>query len=135
MPESITVLIVDGDESVRRALARMMRAGGFESVCVDSVDSLLQQDLPASAAVLLIDVKTARQSGISLHEQLDARALKLPVIYLTDCETERSRSQAKLLGAAGYFRKPVDDQALLDAITFAIQNDKAFDPKASAGFS
>jgi FixJ family two-component response regulator len=134
MPASITVFIVDGDESVRRAMARMMRADGFQAVCAESVESLLQQDLPASEAVLLVDVKTARQSGTSLHEQLNARALNLPVIYLTDCDTERSRCLAKHLGAAGYFRKPIDDQALVDAIIFAVQNGKALRPEVSFGF-
>jgi FixJ family two-component response regulator len=45
----------------------------------------------------------------------------MPVIYLTDCDTERMRCKLRSQGAAGYFRKPVDQQALVDAITFATQ--------------
>lgn len=135
MLASITVFIVDGDESVRRAMARLMTADGFRAVCVESIDSLLQQDLPASEAILLVDVRTAGQSETSLHEQLAARGLNLPVIYLTDCDTERTRREAKRLGAAGYFRKPVDDQALLDVIIFAVQQNTALKPMPSPGFS
>ena len=118
---SITVYVVDRDESIRRAMARAMHADGFKAICVDSIDALLQQTIPADHAVLLIDVNTAQQSARSLHEQLAARGLNSPVIYLTDCDTESARLQARLKGAAGYFRKPMDEQALSDAITFAVQ--------------
>lgn len=121
MPAPITVFVVDGDESVLHAMARLMRADGFQAVCVSSIDDLLQCDLPSHGIVLLVDVRTARQSGTSLHEQLNTRGLSPPVIYLTDCDTERSRRQATLEGAAGYFRKPVDEKALSDAITFEVQ--------------
>ena len=122
MHESITVFVVDSDESIRRAMARLMRADGFQAVCVNSIEALLQQDLPASGIVLLVDERTARQSGASLHDQLNARGLSPPVIYLTDCDTERTRLHAKHMGAAGCFRKPVDEHALFDAISFAVQN-------------
>jgi len=131
MLEPITVFIVDGDESVRRAMARLMRANGFQAVCEESVDSLLQRNLPANEAILLVDVKTARESESSLHEHLATRGSKLPVIFLTDCDTESTRRQAMLEGAASYFRKPVDGQALMDAITFAVQQNTTFKPKAT----
>ena len=134
MSASITVFVVDSDDSVRRAMARVMKAGGFRAVCVSSVEALFQQDLTASEALLLVDVRTARQSAKLLHEELGARGLNLPVIYLTDCDTERSRIKATLLGAAGYFRKPVDEQALSDAITFAVQRSSAGRPTESPGF-
>lgn len=133
MPVSITVFVVDSDDSVRRAMARLMKADGFRAVCVSSVEALFQQDLTASEALLLIDVRTARQSETSLHEELGARGLNPPVIYLTDCDTERSRRKARLMGAAGYFRKPVDEQALSDAITFAVQQIPVNWPNESPG--
>ena len=34
--------------------------------------------------------------------------------------TRKSEKHARELGAAGFFRKPVDDQALFDAIWWAI---------------
>ena len=120
MPAPVTVFIVDSDESVRHAMARLMTASGFRAVCMGSIDALLREDLPASEAVLLVDARTGRQFGGSFHEQLHARRLTLPVIYLTDCDTEPARREAKRVGAAGYFRKPIDEHALFDAISFAV---------------
>jgi len=121
MPASITVFVVDRDKSFLRAMARLMDAVGFRAVCVSSIEDLFHEDLASSQDVLLVDVSTARQFGDSLHEQLQARGLGMPVIYLTDCETDRMRRKLRSQGAAGYFRKPVDQQALVDAITFATQ--------------
>lgn len=121
MPSSITVFVVDRDEAVRRAMERLIKADGFRVLCMESIDALLQQDFASSESVLLVDVLTARRSGVSLHQCLNARGLHLPVIYLTDCDTEDSRREARREGAIGYFRKPVDEQALSDAITFAVQ--------------
>lgn len=125
MPVSITVYVIDGDDSVRRALARVIRAVGIRPVCVKSIEGLLQHDLPASRFVLLVDAETDRQSGTSLQETLRARGLNPPVIYLTDCDTDQGRCKVWLSGAAGYFRKPIDDQALTDAIFFAAQDTTA----------
>lgn len=121
MPDSIIVFVIDGDESVRRAMARLMKAIGFKAVCLPSLDALLLEDLPANGAVILLDVRTAMKFSATLQEPFKAGGLDLPVIYLTDCDSERTRREARQMGAAGYFRKPVDEHALSDAITFAVR--------------
>ena len=35
-------------------------------------------------------------------------------------DSPETRDQAKKAGAAGYFKKPIDDQALLDSIEWAL---------------
>jgi len=121
MPDLITVFVVDGDQSVRRAMSRLMRAVGFRAVCLNSLDALLQENLPTSGAIILLDVDTARQFSVALQEPFKSGGLTLPVIFLTDCDSERTRREARQMGASGYFRKPVDEQALSDAITFAVR--------------
>lgn len=121
MPDLITVFVVDGDQSVRRAMTRLMKAVGFRAVCLQSLDALLQENLPTNGAVILLDVHTAKQFSATLQEPFKSGGLTLPVIYLTDCDSERTRREARQMGASGYFRKPVDEQALSDAITFAVR--------------
>ena len=43
----------------------------------------------------------------------------MPVIFITEFDSPETHHQAKNAGAAGYFRKPIDDQALLDSIKWA----------------
>jgi FixJ family two-component response regulator len=61
-------------------------------------------------------------SGLELQQQLAERGTKMPVIFLTAFDSNEIRQQAKQAGAAGYFRKPVDDQALLDTIHWAMSS-------------
>jgi FixJ family two-component response regulator len=124
----ITVFIVDDNRNTRRAMTRLMHAARFNAVCAESVDELLAGELPSTGAVIVADVSTARQFAATLPEKLHSKAHMLPVIYLTDYDTELTRVEARRLGAAGYFRKPVDVQALVDAITFAVNA-----PVTSAG--
>ena len=119
MPVSITVFVVDSDESIRRSMARLMEANGYRAVCVGSIADLLRIGLPSSEAVLLVDMRTAAHFEGSLQEQLNICGSAVPVIYLTDCDSEQGRREAKRAGAAGYFRKPLDEHALFDAISFA----------------
>lgn len=119
MSTAITVFVVDNDEAILRAMERLMRANGFRAICFQSMGALLQKDLPSNGAVLLLDVKTVRQFAETLQEPFQSRGLTLPVIFLTDCDTQRTRQEARHMGANGFFRKPVDEQALCDAINFA----------------
>jgi FixJ family two-component response regulator len=115
-----TVFVVDDDDSVRRAMSRLMRAAGFKVLCYGSIDALLEKSLPSSGAVILADVDTARRFATAFPDALHACESPLPVIYLTGFDTDRMRHDAVCAGAAGLFRKPVDEQALVDAIEFAV---------------
>ena len=59
-------------------------------------------------------------SGLELPALLARTGQRLPVIFVTAHDTPETRELAHRLGAAGYFRKPVDEQALLDAIAWAL---------------
>jgi FixJ family two-component response regulator len=62
--------------------------------------------------------------GFDLMEQLISKGIHIPIICVTAFDDVKSRERARELGAAAYFTKPVDDQALIDAINWAIQSEK-----------
>lgn len=121
LSSAITVFLIDDDESVLRAMARLMKAVQFQAICLHAVDELLTHQLPAEGAVIVADVSTARAGMATFTRQLHGLNQGLPVIYVTDFDTDYTREEARRAGAAGYFRKPVDEQALVDAITFAVK--------------
>ncbi len=59
-------------------------------------------------------------SGLDLPKKLHDQGSWLPVIIVTAHDTEEMRAKARQVGVVGYFRKPVDDQALIDAIEWAL---------------
>ena len=121
-----TIFVLDDDAAVRTALARLIRAAGLHAVALADMDELLNmQSMPARACVVA-DVRMRGTSGLALPHLLAQRGHDLPVIYVSAQDTESTRAEAKKAGAVGFFRKPVDDQALLDAIAWAIDgNDHA----------
>jgi len=114
------VYIVDDDDSVRRAIKRLIRSAGMEARTFESADEFLKSSPREKNACLITDVKMSGITGLELHRKLIESGSGLAVIYITAFDTEEIRAQAKKAGGVGYFRKPVDDQALLDAIEWAL---------------
>ena len=64
--------------------------------------------------------------GISwrnLKEELTSRGERLSIIVVTADDDDKTRREAKEIGAVGFFRKPVDGTALLDAIKWVLRPD------------
>jgi FixJ family two-component response regulator len=65
------------------------------------------------------------EDGLELPVLLGRAGHILPVIFVTAHDSPETRDLAQRFGAAGYFRKPVDDQALLDAVAWALNSRNA----------
>ena len=78
----------------------------------------MQADLCDDDACIISDVRMPGVSGLELPRLLAQAGRHLPVILVTAHDTVETRNRAQEVGAAAYFRKPVDDQALLDAIAW-----------------
>ena len=116
----IHIYIVDDEPSVRTAYARLVRSAKMEPRMFASVEEFIQTDLSDENACVISDVKMPGASGLELPALLSRAGRDLPVIFITAHDTAETRDFAHRLGAAAYFRKPVDDQALLDAIAWAL---------------
>ncbi len=117
---SVTVFVVDDDSSIRAAMVRLLHAAGLRSSAFDSVDAFLEQtDIPRNSCVVS-DVRMPGKSGLALPGLLAARGLNVPVIFITAYDTDQARTEARRAGAAGFFSKPIDDHALLDAIAWSL---------------
>ena len=124
MPDETKILIyvVDDDASVRKALTMLFMSADMAVKTFEAAEDLLKCQLREENACLITDIKMKGLSGLELHQQLSERGTKIPVIFLTAFDTNESRQRAKQAGAVGYLRKPVDDQALLDTIKWALSS-------------
>jgi FixJ family two-component response regulator len=114
------VYIVDDDASVRKSLMRLMVSEKLEARSFASANEFLDSGFRDEHACLIADVKMPVLTGLELQQKLLARGYELPIIFITGYDTEQTREQAKRSGALGYFCKPIDDQALLDTINWAL---------------
>jgi FixJ family two-component response regulator len=120
-PTTPTVFLIDDDTSVRRALGRVMTSAGLDWKDYDSSESFLAEARPSNDDCIVADMTMPGMSGLDLKARLDASGIHLPLILLTAHDTDETRAAARQAGASAYFRKPVDIQALLDAVKWATQ--------------
>ncbi len=118
--KQITVYVIDDDESVRTSLARLLQSGGFKPETFSSVDDFLSEPKRKEDACILVDIRMPGLTGFDLQQKLASNELKIPVIVISASDETLIREHARQLGAVSFFRKPVDDQALFDAILWAI---------------
>jgi FixJ family two-component response regulator len=110
------VLIVDDDDSLRRALARTVRLAGFEVEAFQSVEALLAHGVPERDACLVLDVDLPGIGGIELKRTLAEAGRDLPTIFITALEPADVSEPLAALAPVAVLYKPFDKNALLEAI-------------------
>jgi len=122
MGESIKtyIAVIEDDEGLRRSLARLLRAAGYQPVTYQSAEAFLNDAKHPVFDCLVVDVQLDGMSGIELSEQLAVSGSMTPLIFLTaheDCEVLMQTLRAPF---AGILRKNEPSAAVFAAIDKAI---------------
>jgi FixJ family two-component response regulator len=110
------VLIVDDDDSLRRALARTIRLAGFEVDAYRSVEALIAHGVPEHGACLVLDVDLPGIGGIEFKRKLAEAGRDLPTIFITALEPAQVGVPLAALAPVAVLYKPFDKEDLLAAI-------------------
>ncbi len=113
------IYVVDDDESVRKAFKRLLRSVNIDVETFSSAEEFLKSQKPDKNSCIIIDIRMPGLTGFDLQRKLNDQGIGIPVIVISASDDVRIREQARELGAVAFFRKPIDDQALLDAISWA----------------
>jgi DNA-binding response OmpR family regulator len=119
-----TVLIVDDDETLVRALALKLRAAGYEVlVGMDGLQAVMQAQRK-DPDLILLDVRMPAGDGIYVMDKLhhSISTMRIPVIVMSAMEDEDLRDKVSSLGAIGFVRKPFDADALIKAVDLAFES-------------
>ncbi|MFM0340518.1 response regulator transcription factor [Paraburkholderia fungorum] len=115
------VAVVDDDESVCRAISRLLRSVGIKAETFSSGEEFLGAlSTTASCwpACVILDFQMPGINGLELQRRLAPTLV--PVIFTTANDDPTVREKALASGAAGYLRKPFDDTTLFTAVGIAI---------------
>jgi len=96
----------------------------FEVETFSSAEEFLKSPELNKDSCIIIDIRMPGLTGIDLQRKLKDQEIKIPVIVISASDDAQVREEARELGAVAFFRKPIDDQALLDAIDWAIRGTK-----------
>jgi FixJ family two-component response regulator len=115
------VMIVDDDESMRRAARRLIKSYGFPVETFASAEDFLSSGRLHETACLVLDVQMPGLNGLELQSRLITDGHQVPIIFITAFNDENARAQALKAGALGYLVKPFEEADLLTAINVALR--------------
>jgi FixJ family two-component response regulator len=119
------VFIVDDDISIRDALSALIRSVGLEVRAFTSAFEFLNASLPDVPACLVLDVRLPGLSGLDLQRELGRTSVPIPIIFISGHGDIPMTVRAMKAGAVEFLLKPLREQDLLDAISQALDNDRA----------
>jgi FixJ family two-component response regulator len=120
MTSDAVVYVVEDDEAVRRALARLLRSVGLSVETFASAKAFLEYPRPDRPACLVLDVRLPGPSGLELQTALGGAQSTLPIIFITGHGTVPMSVRAMKAGAVDFLQKPFDDHELLETVQRAL---------------
>jgi FixJ family two-component response regulator len=115
----MTFAVVDDDEDVRVALARLLRSMGHEVTVFASAEDFEAASVAVDCAI--VDIRLPGLSGLELRDRLRRRLTPTPVVLITG-DSDRLRDVAGGVDSP-LVAKPFDDAELTSAITDAISTE------------
>jgi CheY-like chemotaxis protein len=113
------ILIADDDKIVDAALSAVFRKRGWHTVVAfDAMQALMFAKQSPMPDVVVLDIVMPGGSGLMTLERLKSATLTeaIPVVVVSGSDDPELPGKAKEMGAIGFVKKPVDPEALADAI-------------------
>jgi FixJ family two-component response regulator len=120
MASAPVIHIVDDDKSFRIALARLLKASGYEVADYESAACFLRSVEHSRPGCIILDVQMPALSGLQLQEELAKLSHIWPIIFVTGHGDIPTSVLAIKGGAEDFLSKPVSSQTLLPAIERAL---------------
>ena len=120
-----SVLIVDDDEDVLRALERVLRQAGFAVETFTSASAFLKRPISDTPSCLILDLKLPDVDGLQLQEAMAQANIQMPIVFVSGRSDVASTASAMRFGAVDFLEKPVDEAVLIEAVSRALDRDTA----------
>ena len=111
-----TIAVIDDDHRVLESLINLLASCGYKAEGYCSAEEFLGSDGLQRSSCVITDVEMRQMSGLGLLQHIRNTANSLPVVIITGMPSEKTESFYLEMGAVGFFRKPVDGDALVDLL-------------------
>ena len=119
------VFVVDDDESVREALAGLMRSAGWKVELCASAREFLARPRADAPSCLVLDLQLPDLSGLDLQRQMAEGRAEIPIVFISGHGDIPTSVKAMKAGAIEFLTKPLVDGDLLASVRQAIARDRA----------
>jgi FixJ family two-component response regulator len=114
--QTCSIAVIDDDLRVLESLANLLASSGYKADSYKSAELFLGSGKLFVTHCIITDVEMPQMSGLDLLQYLKRSSCTVPVIVITGRPSERSAAYYLENGAVGFFRKPVDGDALLELV-------------------
>ena len=111
-PSRLTLVVVDDDRDIRRAMGRSLRSHGHDVRLFESGEAYLSARCEADCAI--VDIGLPGLSGLEMEQQLRQSGSGMPIVFITGRDELARR--AMMTTPMPVLKKPLDEGDLLDAI-------------------
>jgi FixJ family two-component response regulator len=111
-----TIAVIDDDLRVLESLVNLLASFGYNAESYTSAEQFLTSGTLSRTSCIISDVEMRQMSGLDLLQYLKSGNCTVPVIIITGKPSARSETFYLERGAVGFFRKPVDGDALVELI-------------------
>ena len=115
------VAVVDDEESIRKALRRLLRSAGFDVADYASGQELLDAVATRRPDCVVLDIRMPHMTGFDVQARLKSALVAAPIIFITGLDEPGDRKAAMASGAFAFLRKPFVNDDLLDCIARAVK--------------
>jgi FixJ family two-component response regulator len=125
-PEDTSVVyVIDDDDSVRLMLDSLLRSVRFDVRAYSSTQEFLQAGSLDFPGCIVLDIRLPGINGLDFQEQLQGLGIGLPVVLMTGHGDIPMTVRGMKAGAIDFLPKPFRDQDMIDAVTAAVNRDRA----------
>jgi FixJ family two-component response regulator len=117
-----TIAVIDDDFRVLESLINLLTSSGYQAEGYGSAEEFLDSGGLQKSSCVITDVEMRQMSGLGLLHHINSTESPLPVVIITGKPSKNSESFYLEKGAVGFFRKPVDGDALVDLLKGVCQN-------------
>lgn len=130
MSDQKVVHLIDDDAAVRDAVGLLLRTEGFKVNTYDSALAFLKSAAGQADGCVVTDVRMPEMNGIALIAKMREDRISIPVVVLTAHADVALAVEAMKLGAIDLLEKPFEDEALLAAVSAALERRSAQDNRS-----
>jgi len=114
--QACTIAVIDDDPRVLESLVNLLSSFGYRAESYNSAEQFLESGTLSRICCIVTDVEMRQMSGLGLLQFLKNQNCAVPVIIITGKPSAQSEAFYLDSGAVGFFRKPVDGDALVKLI-------------------
>lgn len=111
-----TIAVIDDDPRVLESLVNFLASCGYKAESYLSAEQFLESGDLTRCMCIIADIELPKMTGLGLLQNIRSSRCAVPVVIITGKPSEHSETFYLERGAIGFFRKPVDCDALVDLI-------------------